>query len=213
MTFDELVTRQHGVFTAAQAEQFGVSRSAIAIRSRRGQWQRVHRRVYSTTSGPLSLHALRWAALLYADKPAWLSHLTAATIHGLRVATDAAVHVLIPHHRRIAASTALVLHRSVHIDLSDFCFRGGLPVTRVERTVVDCLISLDRRGAARALAADAVQRHLTTVRRLRAVAERLGVLRRSWIATLLADLDGRSQSELELLFLALCRNYGLPLPC
>ncbi len=199
------------VFTFAQAAAAGFTTEHIAVRVRRRQWARLYPRVYAASVAPLPGHE-RWrAALLYAGPDAALSHLTAARLHGL-VGDDGAIHVLVPHNRRVASQPGLRVHRSRLLVPPDVRRRHGLAVTSVERTVADALLLLGRTAEARALAAAAVQQRQSTVPQLAAVAERVRGIRAPWIVDLFADLGGGSQSELELRFLQLCRDYGLPLP-
>ena len=72
--WEALVSAQAGIATHVQARQAGFSDRQITYRLSSGKWQRVHRGVYATCTGPLPRAARLWAALLWAGEGAVLSH-------------------------------------------------------------------------------------------------------------------------------------------
>lgn len=189
----------------------GVTDGRIQAHLRAGRWQRVHRRVYSTTTGGLTRTQQLWAALLYAGDGAVLSHWTAAELHGLTERVDSVIHVTIPADRRIADTSGLRLHRSWSLD--DFQVHPGhlLRRTRVERTVLDLLQTARTVDQAFALVADACQRRLTTPQRLSAALARRPKTRwRALLCIALDEIAAGSHSVLEHKFVVLNRRHGLP---
>ncbi|MFI5027232.1 MAG: hypothetical protein ACHQCI_10850, partial [Solirubrobacterales bacterium] len=65
-----------------------------------GRLLRLHRGVFALGHTTLSLKGCLWAALLYADPDAVLSHMTAAWIWSLIEAQRARVHITVPGRRR-----------------------------------------------------------------------------------------------------------------
>ena len=62
-----------------------------------GRWQRVHRGVFATFSGPLTRSATIWAAWLSCGATSAISHATAAELAGLTDEVRAEVHVTVAH--------------------------------------------------------------------------------------------------------------------
>ena len=60
LPLSELLDLQQGVVTRAQAISAGLSRHAIAARVETGRWQRLHRGVFATFSGPACLGTVTW---------------------------------------------------------------------------------------------------------------------------------------------------------
>lgn len=212
LRLEQLAARQHLVFTIEQAHACDVAPGQVATRVRRRQWQRVYPRVYAATAGPLLIPARLTAALFYAGADALVGHATAAALWGLPVPTSETVHLVIPHGRQVARQPGLEIHRAVDLPAEHRRRLQGLPVTSIDRTVADCLLSVRDRVAARALLAAAVQAGRTSPERLAAATSISGAIRRAWVRQLLDNVAGGSQSELELRFLELCRRFGLPTP-
>ena len=89
----EIADRQHGVLTAGQLAQAGLTRNAVRSKVRLGRWQQLHRGVYATFSGEPGRLAVLWAAVLSAGPGAMLSHQTAAELSGLADQASEITHV------------------------------------------------------------------------------------------------------------------------
>lgn len=64
------------------------------------------------------------------------SHLTAARLHGLEVASAGQVDVTVPADARLSARAGVQVHRA-RLDRTEVTRRGGLPVTSAIRTCLD----------------------------------------------------------------------------
>lgn len=106
----QLSDPQHGAVTTAQLSDVGADRAWVARMVTSGRWQRLHRGVVVTHSGPVSWRTRAWAAVLYAGPGAHLSHESAAHLHGFRREPPRAVTVSIPEHRRIIVPAGVVVH-------------------------------------------------------------------------------------------------------
>jgi hypothetical protein len=218
-TVEELLDRQHGVLSRAQAERHGISARTVAghIRSRR--WQRVYEGVYATFTGPLPFHSRVWAALLYAGRDAVASHETAAVLWGLAPvspngadeAAHSLIHVTIPADRRVAPQPGLCVH------LSHRAVDARHPVvlpprTKVEETAFDLAASAASLDGALAVLARACGRRLTTAERLlEAAAGRRRLRWRKVIERALADIGDGAHSLLELRYRQRVEQaHGLP---
>src|ERR1700716_1235857 len=78
-----LAATQAGVVAPAQTVDCGLSETRLHRLVAAGRWQRVHRGVYATFSGPLPRPSILWAGILRAGPDAMLSHETAAEVSGL----------------------------------------------------------------------------------------------------------------------------------
>jgi very-short-patch-repair endonuclease len=207
----EVAARQHGVISMRQLEEVGLSRRGAAGRVRSGRFHRIHRAVYAVGHGGLSLHGRFMAAVLACGEGAVLSHVSAAVLWELLSPFDGPVHVSVPATSGRSQRSGIHLHRCPALQtpkepssspsyLNQEGGRGGrlsttrrhnIPVTTVPRTIEDLRASslLPSRLLRRAIRQ----------------AEHKGY-RLDGIAT------DRTRSDLETLFLALCRRYGLPTP-
>jgi very-short-patch-repair endonuclease len=142
-------------------------RHAIRSAYRAGRLVRIHRGVYAgrpPSTAPVPA-MIRWrAALVYLGEPAVLSHLTALAVWGLRDAPSGEpVHLTVPPGLRRLGDGGLVVHRR---SLESTVVRRGLPITRLERSIVDSwplLPAFERRRPA----IEAIAARRTTVSRLR----------------------------------------------
>jgi hypothetical protein len=151
---------QKGVLSHSQAIGVGVSRHIIAGRIQSGQWQRLHRGVFATFSGPVPRDALLWGAVLRAGVRAVLSHHTAAELWKLSDEPLEPIHVSVPRETGILDIPGLVVHYSSRLPRARHPARLP-PQTRLEDTVLD-LVELARTAEdAVAWPIKACQRRLT----------------------------------------------------
>lgn len=159
--FRALLARQHGVFSTAQAAEFGLTRSVITAQVAARRWQRFGPRVVVAHNAQLDRAGALWVASLRCGDPGLLSHQSAAHLHGLIAVAPAKVHVTIPASRRVAVPEGVVLHRTRRrlvaandnpsctcvvdtvLDLADECSSAAQLVALVTRT-------LQRRDVSRA---------------------------------------------------------------
>ena len=87
---DSLLDLQDGVITMAQALRH-MSRKAVRHRLATGRWQRPHRSVFVTHSGPIGTTQRRWIAVLSIGKHAMLGGITAAQAGRRRLITQTAL--------------------------------------------------------------------------------------------------------------------------
>jgi hypothetical protein len=152
------------------------------------------------------------AAVLACGPGAVLSHSSAAHLWGLR-RSRGAVEVL----RRSggARQVGIRVHQTRHLDPADIATENAIPVTSIERTLLDMAARLDAKQLERDLvAADRSGRlrwtELGRVLRRRGGHKGAGRLRR-----VASEVDPRAAEALspsEVDFLALCRREGIPPP-
>jgi hypothetical protein len=207
---DDLLARQAGVLTRAQARSCGCPDSRIRAHLGASRWQRVLPRVYCTTTGHLSRLQQLWAALLYAGDGAALSHWTAAELYGT-VERSLVIHVTVSADRQVRSVPGVRIHRASSLDSSQIHPVLTPRRTRVERTVLDLLDTASTTDRAFGLVANACQRRLTTPERLAAaLASRPRTRWRATLGPALVEIAAGSHSLLEHKFMVLAGRHGLP---
>jgi very-short-patch-repair endonuclease len=102
--FEELVARQNGVVSLAQAAAHGYSADRVQRRVREGRWRRLHPGVVLVGGHRLTEEARIRAAWLWAGKRATIAGPAAARWHGMPVRAVAVVDLTVP----------AALHRVAH---------------------------------------------------------------------------------------------------
>jgi len=130
----DTLERQEGVLRREQALGAGFSRHVIDGRVASGQWQRLHKGVFATFSGPVPRAALLWGAVLRAGGDAVLSHHTAAEVWTDQ--SSSSIHVSVPRQAGSLIIPGLVLHYSSRLPGARHPARLPPPTT-LEETVLD----------------------------------------------------------------------------
>ena len=209
----DLTVTQRGVLARAQVLSAGLSEDAIAVRLRRGSWQRLYPGVYATFSGQVSRSAELWAAVLHAGPGAILSHQTAAELWGLAAEPSSLIHVTVPGNRRVHKQAGIRLHVSVRASAAAHPSRNP-PQTRLEPTVIDLWETAQSLDDAVGWVTRAIGRRLTTQDKLRVAMEARGRVRwRKRLAELLRPDAAGIHSPLEHRYVRdVERPHRLPAP-
>jgi len=178
------------VVSRAQLLAAGLTARMIEVRVRNGRLHPVYRGVYAVGRPDLTDRGRWMAGVLAAGADAVLSHRSAAALWGLRPWPGRQVEVTCPSGSRKRGLTA---HRS-RVPAGDRTVMDHIPVTTVTRTLAD------------------LRRVLPPVEVERAVhqAYRTGRVDRAPAGH--PEGSQRSRSPLEVAFLRLCRDHGLPRP-
>lgn len=202
-----IADRQAGVFSRAQALGAGVTPGEVERLLRSRDWQRVRHGVYQLDEPRDRREAhLRqcWAAVLVARSGSVIAGPSAALVHGLAlVDLPALVHVVAGSCR--SAGGMNVVRRRTDVDSVDI---GGLPLTSVSQTVVDCATVLGYEDAV--VVADSALRHGVDRRGLLELAETSRASAR--VRRVVEFADGRSESVGESLARVALAAAGLPAP-
>ena len=208
-----LARKQHGLVTAAQLSEVGLSDSAVSKRVRAGRLHRIHRGVYAVGHRPVHQNAARQAAVLAIAGDAAISHLSAAIVWGLvRDPGSYGQPIDVLTTRRMRAQPGIRVHFTRAFPLEDLTWTYAIPHTTPLRTLIDIAPLLSREALMRALRQAEVQWRLDTpslVRRLRQDRGRRGA------AALLAIAEtgpAPTRSVLEDRALDLFLAAGLPRP-
>lgn len=137
---DSIIQRQvaagDGLVTRPALVAAGVSPAAIGRRLRLGMLIAVQPGVYRPPATELTPRIMRRAAVLAAGPGAAISHRAAAHEWALTERFDRVVELTVPRPRSPRLRGATV-HRSRRLGARDIRWRDGLPVTSVDRTLVD----------------------------------------------------------------------------
>ena len=207
----DVLDRQEGVLTREQALRTGVSRRLVEGRLASGRWQRLHKGVFATFSGPVPRAARLWGAVLRAGDDAVLSHHTAAEVWNLTDQSSSSIHVSVPRQAGSLDIPGLVLHYSSRLPGARHPARLP-PQTTLEETVLDLADVSPTAEDAVAWAIKACQRRLSTPDRITAALD--GRNRARWrrdLTDAITEVTIGVHSPLELRYLRdVERRHGLP---
>jgi very-short-patch-repair endonuclease len=181
--------RQHGVVSVGQLARAGAGKHAIHTRVRAGRLHRIHRGVYAVGHRGLGNEGKWMAAVLALGEGAALSHRSAAQLWQLLPPSPGSVDVAVGGVGGRKKRLGVRIHRSPSLTKSDVIRRDGIPVTAPARTLRD------------------LKRVVPAVEFRKAVRQ-AGVLGYE-LGGIAVD---HTRSELEYLFLRLCRRQRLPSP-
>ena len=135
----EIANRQGGAVTRAQVTELGMTRGQIQHRVQRGRWDPIrhlgYRVVPAESNGD---HLLSAVALL---PNAVVSHHSAAALHGFPALRETEPHVSV-HSRTTHHFPGVKVHRCHDLADPHVTAVAGMPVTSVERTIVDLAATL-----------------------------------------------------------------------
>lgn len=166
---------QAGYFSAKQATSAGVSRQTLSHHARDGgSVIRVRRGLYRLRNFPNSQREHLVAEWLDTGQPidAVLSHETAAELHDLTDLIPSMVHMTASRRntgRRVPRGVKLHFVTD-GVPPDERTERNGIPLTTVERTIVDLVVSHGITEQTELAVAQALDRGLTTPARLRQTA-------------------------------------------
>lgn len=181
---------QAGYFTAEQALEAGMDRSTLLHHARPGgRYERVRRGLYRLRHFPSTPHEHVVAAWLDLPNPAVVSHESALELYELSDVIPNAVHITLPREKRGQRPRHGVrFHVLTNAPGPDETRRvDGVLATSPERTIVDSLEAGTQPEQIELAVRQALERGLTTPRRLRAAATNRPTRVRRFIDRLLAE--------------------------
>jgi very-short-patch-repair endonuclease len=196
----EIASRQHGVVSTRQLLDAGLIQNEIATRIRNGHLYRAHQGVYFVGFPGHSLES-RWMAAVLAcgghcGELAFLSHRSAAALWEMLPPDRGMIDVAIVGEVGRAWRAGLRIHRPRTLEVGMTTHRAGIPVTNSQRTISDLRRAKPSRGGA-------------TPEQLRRAMRQAAMLGLPVGPATRAD---RTRSDLEKLFLRLCRAHGISAP-
>ncbi len=164
-----------GFVTASQARTAGIKDSVLARLTQRGKLQRVARGVYRIPYFPSDRfgqyrESVLWARADSGPEKIALSHETALAVYGISDANPSRVHITVPKTARLRRQRPkwVEIHRA-DLRPSDIETREGLPVTTVEKTILQIVEESGRLGLARGALRDARKEGYITSDKARAL--------------------------------------------
>ncbi len=208
---------QYGVLSVEQSEAEGLSRGARRKRLEDGAWVRVLPSVFRLGGAPESWHQKLMSVLLWAGPEAAVSHRSAAALWALNGFYPV-------HHEFSVTGTPnkpegaewFTLHCGRELGRWDVCVKKRIRVTRPERTLLD-LSELLKPDDLEAAIDFALRKKITTPHLLKVCLKRLAAPgRRTGVFQAVLNRRGPTllptDSQLEVKFLKLFHERGLPLP-
>ena len=186
-----LAERQHGIVSLPQLRQLGIDAEVARSWERWGRQVRVHRGVYAVGHRPQTFERRCSAAALAVGGAALVSRRSAAALWGLLDPDDGPIHVSVPGRSGRRGQLGICVHRCPSLTPEQASTARRIAVTSPARTIADL-----RRGEASGA-------------ELRAAIRQVEVL---GLQTGLPPRTATTRSELEDMFLALCRQHSLPAP-
>ena len=166
---DELValSEEHdGLLTSKEARDAGIQDSVLARLAQRGRLERMSRGVYRIAHYPADRlaqyrEAVLWAKASQGPEQIALSHDTALLLYGISDANPARVSLTIPLSARLrrVCPEWIAIHRA-NLTPDEIGEHEGMPVTTVERSIMDVLSATHRTDLARQAVADALREGL-----------------------------------------------------
>ncbi|MBL8911855.1 MAG: hypothetical protein JNM17_14270 [Archangium sp.] len=201
---------QDGLITRADALKL-VTRQQLETRLRKKRWDQVRPRVYLVTGAPRTRSQALRAIFLWLRRGFAFSHSTAAALLKFRGYKNEG-DVELTRTRRTRAARGLRIHFARRLPNEDLTEVGELPVTNVERTLVEVAA---REKNLKALVDDLLSKKRTTLDKLLLALIRLNPSGSSPLWPLVDAYRGGeapTESELERLVLEVLTKAGLPLP-
>ena len=162
-----LAEEQDGLLTSKEARTRGISDSVLARLTQRGRLERVSRGVYRIAHYPADRLAQYREAVLWAQashhgpERIALSHETALLIYGISDLNPSRVHLTVPRSARLRREHPawITIHRA-DLTEQEIGQHEGIPVTTVERSIMDVLSATHRTDVARQAIRDALREGL-----------------------------------------------------
>lgn len=211
-----LAGRREGIVVTSELTRRGIDRHAIRRLGSAGILTPVAAGAFSVAGWPPSWRQMLWVALATAGPDAVASHRAAAVVRSLLDLGEHPPEVTIPrwtgqdHH-------GFLVHRSTDLTSDQVGRVRGMPVTSVERTLLDLGGVVDGELLETALDT-ALRRRLTTPQATAAMLERIGRRGRRGTAALRellaerADVEGITESRFEVRLMRIIRKHRLPEP-
>ena len=205
---------RHGVIGMQELRALGLGSEAVARRVRAGWFTELFQWVYAVGHHNLTRRSYWMAATISAGAGATLAQRSAAQLQRLARLIPGPPHVLIPHRRTIERP-GMVVHRTRDLPASQVTVRHGIPVTTVERTLLDFAAVASPAELREAVWAAARLEDLDVGHALDLCEKARGRCGTARLRDLLLERRGplsETRSPLEDLFLPICADFGIRFP-
>lgn len=205
MTFDEIVLRQGGVVSRAQALACGVSARTVSRRAAAGAWQAQFPGVYLVAGHRLTDEAAVLAAWLWGGRSATVAGPSAAFWHGLVDRRSPRLDLTLPRTANRRRPPGIFLRRR-DLPPEDRVESRGVMVTSVGLTVLE---TAPRLADGAQFLDRALQRHIGFVELHAAYCRNAGAWGMAAAGAMLVACADRADSAAERRLLTLLRQAGL----
>ena len=161
-----LAEEHDGLLTSKQARAQGIQDSVLVRLAQRGQLERMSRGVYRIAHFPADRlaqyrEAVLWAQASQGPELIALSHETALLLYGVSDVNPARVHLTVPRSARMRREQPewIMIHRA-DLTSQEISQHEGMPVTSIERSVIDVFSTTNRIDIARQAISDALREGL-----------------------------------------------------
>lgn len=210
------VELQHGVFGRGLLTELGFTKRQIARRTADRRWLDLHPEVWRMAGAPVTWQGELLAACLAGPPLVGASHRSGAAVWDVPGADQRLQEIVCPRWER-AQRPSLIVHESKALSAADLTIVDHIPVTTIERTLLD-LGAVRHADTVERAVETALRRELTTIEALETIVHRLGrrgrrgagVLRKI-LAVRTVDRD-LTDSDKEMVLLQVLRRHGLPEP-
>jgi len=168
---DELyaIAEEHdGLLTSKEARALGIQDFVLVRLAQRGRLERMSRGVYRIAHFPADRlaqyrEAILWAKASQGPERIALSHETTLLLYGISDVNPAHVNLTVPMSARLRREHPewIVIHRA-NLSPQEISRHEGMPITSVERSVMDVFSTTHRTDIARPAIADALRTGLLT---------------------------------------------------
>ena len=169
----QIAEDQAGYFSLAQASELGLRRNQIYRDVQRGKFVSAARGVYRFVQFPASRFEEVHRAVLSAGPQAVVGFQTALYVYELSDLIPDEIHLVLPptsSRRRLGIRVHTI--QLLPEDMTEF---EGLPITTVEKTIVDCAFAHIEDDQIRLAIYQALQRGMTSKQKLKVQAQRRSV--------------------------------------
>jgi predicted transcriptional regulator of viral defense system len=135
----EIAEAQAGYFTTRQAKKAGFSGERLSANVKKGRFARDAQGVYRLNHFPGSPHEDLFVAWLRAGPSAVVSHESALSVYELSDVIPSEVHLIVP--RTASRRRTGIRQHTNQLQADEITERNGLPITTVERTIADVIVS------------------------------------------------------------------------
>lgn len=163
-----LAEEHDGLLASKDARALGIRDSVLVRLAQRGRLTRMSRGVYRIAHFPADRlaqyrEAILWAQASQGPERIALSHETALLIYGISDVNPSRVNLTVPMSARLRREHPewIMIHRA-DLTPQEISRHEGIPVTSVERSVMDVLSTTHRTDIARQAITDALREGLLT---------------------------------------------------
>ena len=180
-----LAEEQDGLFTSKEARSLGIQDSVLVRLRQRGRLERMSRGVYRIAHYPAERlaqyrEAILWAQASNGPELIALSHETALLLYGISDVNPSRVNLTVPVSARMRRVYPkwIAIHRA-NLATEEIQLHEGMPVTTVERSMIEVLARTHQTEFARQAITDALRKELLTPSQASGLRQRINRLSHS----------------------------------